>query len=108
MNIYKLNYENTEVALKDLKAKGVYVEIEDELCYGQEIEAVVEIGKIIKTQGIYDGENTIEEPTFYDGVFYDIMTKKDFDFGLNEMHPKNCTHSFAGYETNEEILIDNE
>ena len=56
MNIYKLRFATKAAAEKDLKAKGVYVVTEEGLTYGIGIHAVVEIGKIITTDGIYDLE----------------------------------------------------
>jgi len=37
MNIYKLNYTDKETAIADLIAKGVYIDTEDGLVYGQGI-----------------------------------------------------------------------
>ena len=53
MNIIKLNYTDKETAIADLKAKGVYVEKENlekelVLSYGDGVQAIVEIGKIVK------------------------------------------------------------
>jgi hypothetical protein len=56
MNIYKLKYTNKETAIKDLLKKGVYVVTEEGLTYGTGIHAVVEIGKIVTTDGTYDEE----------------------------------------------------
>ena len=95
MNIYKLNYTNKETAIADLKAKGVYTEIEDVLVYANGTQAVVEIGKLVQTQGTYDNEgNIIIEPIYYAGVFYDILTTEIIEF-LNEVFPTNSVHSFA-------------
>jgi hypothetical protein len=102
MNIYKLNYLDKETAIADLLAKGVYVETTFNdvisLVYGEGIQAVVEIGKIVLTNGTYD-ENFVEltAPIFADGYHYDIMCKQDIDFGLNEIQVNNLKHSFAGY-----------
>ena len=78
MKIYKLNYTDKETAIADLLAKGVYIETTFDgitsLSYGQGIQAVVEIGKIVKVQGTYDEEgNVITEPIYYDGYAYDVM-----------------------------------
>ena len=59
MNIYKLKYATKEAAEKDLKAKGVYVVTEEGLTYATGIHAVVEIGKIITTDGTYDEEGNL-------------------------------------------------
>ena len=100
MNIYKLNYTDKETAIADLLAKGVYVETEEGLSYGQGIQAVVEIGKVIQTQGTYDEEgNVITEPIYYDGYAYDVMSEQDIYFESG-IFPVDCVHSFAGYAQN--------
>ena len=114
MEIYKLQYKDKETAIADLIAKGVYIETEDGLSYGQGIQAVVEIGLIVEVEGTYDEEgNVITEPIYYDGYFYDVMSEQKIDFGTNEIFPVNCIHAFAGYNTNAEgevteVLLDNE
>jgi hypothetical protein len=101
MEIYKLQYKDKETAIADLIAKGVYIETEDGLSYGQGIQAVVEIGLIVEVEGTYDEEgNVITEPIYYDGYFYDVMSEQKIDFGTNEIFPVNCIHAFAGYNTN--------
>jgi hypothetical protein len=101
MEIYKLQYKDKETALKDLIAKGVYIETENELVYGQGIQAVVEIGLIVKVEETYDEDgNVITEPIYYDAYFYDVMSEQKIDFGANEIFPVNCIHAFAGYNTN--------
>ena len=97
MEIYKLNYTDKETAIADLLAKGVYIETEEGLIYGQGIQAIVEIGKVIQTQGTYDEEgNVITEPIYYDGYAYDVMSEQEIYFE-SEIFPVDCKHSFAGY-----------
>jgi len=103
MNICKLNYTDKETAIADLLAKGVYVEKENlekelVLSYGDGVHAIVEIGKIVLTQGTYD-DNFVEltPPIFADGYHYDIMCEQEIDFGINEVVVNNPKHSFAGY-----------
>jgi hypothetical protein len=115
MEIYKLQYKDKETALKDLIGKGVYIETEEGLSYGQGIQAVVEIGLIVEVEGTYDEEgNVITEPIYYDGYFYDVMSEQKIDFGTNEIFPVNCIHAFAGYNTNADgelpnlLFLDNE
>ena len=97
MEIYKLNYTDKETAIADLLAKGVYIETEEGLIYGQGIHAVVEIGKIVLTNGTYDADfNEITAPIFADGYAYDIMSEQEIDFGINEIFPNNPVHGFAG------------
>jgi hypothetical protein len=103
MNIAKLQYKDKETAIADLIAKGVYIETEEGLSYGQGIQAIVEIGKIVQVEGTYDEDfNVITEPIYYDGYFYDVMSEQKIDFGTNEIFPVNCVHAFAGYNTNAE------
>ena len=118
MEIYKLNYLDKETAIADLLAKGVYVETTFDdvtsLSYGQGIQAVVEIGKVVKIPGTYDDEgNVITEPIYYDGYAYDVMCEQEIVFE-SEIFPVDCVHSFAGYakdadgpiiETNEQGAI---
>ena len=97
MEIYKLNYTNKETAIADLLAKGVYIETEEGLIYGQGIHAIVEIGKIVLTNGTYDADfNELTAPIFADGYAYDIMSEQEIDFGINEIFPNNPVHGFAG------------
>jgi hypothetical protein len=82
-NIFKLSYTNKEAALADLTAKGIYVETEDGLTYGEGVAAVVEIGLIILEQGTYDEEgNVITEPIYADGYHYDVMAPSFTTSGL--------------------------
>ena len=98
MNIYKLKYKNKETAMKDLLKKGVYVETEEGLTYGTGIHAVVEIGKIVTTDGTYDEEgNELTAPIYADGYHYDVMCEQDIDFGSNAIEVNNPKHNFAGY-----------
>lgn len=95
MNIYKLNYTDRETAIADLLAKGVYVETEEGLAYGQGIHAIVEIGKAVNVQGTYDENgNVITEPIYYDIYMYDVMSEQDIVF-QNEVFPTNPRHSFG-------------
>jgi hypothetical protein len=101
MNIAKLQYKDKETAIADLIGKGVYIETEEGLSYGQGVQAVVEIGLIVEVEGTYDEDfNVITEPIYYDGYFYDVMSEQKIGFGTNEIFPVNCIHAFAGYNTN--------
>ena len=94
MEIYKLNYTDKETAIADLLAKGIYNE---DLSYGQGIHAVVEIGKIVLTQGTYDADfKEITAPIFANGYAYDVMSEQEINFGINEIFPNNPVHGFAG------------
>ena len=96
MYIIKLKYTDKETAIADLKAKGVYTE---DLSFGNGIHAIVEIGKVILTDGTYDEQgNELTAPIFADGYHYDIMAETEIDFGTNRIFPNNPKHVFAGYE----------
>ena len=96
--IYKLKYTDKETAIADLLAKGVYIESEDGLVYGQGIHAIVEIGKIIDKEPIFDADfNIIQESTFLDGYHFDVMSEQEIKFE-NAIEVNNPKHTFAGYE----------
>jgi len=96
MQVYKLKYSDKETAIADLIAKGVYTE---DLSFGNGIHAIVEIGKVVLTDGTYDEEgNEITAHIFADGYHYDIMSEIEIDFGTNRIFPNNPKHAFAGYE----------
>ena len=98
MNIYKLNYLDKETAIKDFLKKEVYIETKEELIYGQGIQAVVEIGKIVLTNGTYDADfNEITAPVYADGYAYDVMSDVEYNFE-SEIFPNNPKHNFAGCE----------
>ena len=97
MNIFKLSYTNKEAALADLTAKGIYVETEEGLSYGEGVAAVVEIGLIVLD--IVD-----DEPIYADGYHYDVMAENVYDFGANLVEPKNPKHAFAGHAITEEYV----
>lgn len=101
--IYKLNYSDKETAIKDFLNKGVFVEVVDlseekQLVYGKGIQAVVEIGKIIITNGVYDADfNEVTAPVYADGYAYDVMSDVEYKFE-SEIFPNNPKHNFAGCE----------
>jgi len=71
MNIYKLQYEDKKSAINDLIDKKV---IDKDNNYINGTQAVVEVGKIVLVEGVYDEKNNlITEPIFLDGYHYDIM-----------------------------------
>jgi hypothetical protein len=93
--IYKLTYPNKDTAIADLLAKGVYINTDEGLTYGDGVQAVVEIGLIVLD--IVD-----DEPIYADGYHYDIMSENTYDFGANLVEPKNPKHAFAGHAITEE------
>ena len=97
MNIYKLHYTDKETGDADLLAKGVYEVIEGENVYINGTQAVCYIGKLEDKDKIGITEN--DPPIYQEGVFYDVMTTKEIDFGDAEVFPKEYSHTFAGYPT---------
>ena len=99
MIVYKLKYEDYQKAILHLISKGVYKN--SKLEYGEGIESVVLINKILITEGKYDDEDrVITEPTYEDGFFVDVMSSQKINFGTDEykylVFPKNPVHKFAG------------
>jgi hypothetical protein len=107
MNIYKLQYTDKTEGDADLLSKGTYeVVTEEEVTqevYRNGTQAIVYLGKIVKIPATIDseGEESVAA-VYYDGVFYDIMTTEEYDFGDNEVHPTNTqfAHTFLGYANN--------
>ena len=105
MNIYKLQYTDRAQGDADLLAKGTYEVVTEEGVsqdlYINGTQAIVYIGKIVEIPATYDDEgHELTPPVYYDGVFYDLMTKVEYDFGINEIFPTDCVHSFLGYANN--------
>jgi len=103
MYIYKLNYTDKESAIKDFLNKGVYIEVKDlneemQLTYGKGIQAIVELGKIVKTPPVYNEDfKEVTPPEFYDGYAFDVMSEIEYKFE-SEIFPTNPMHGFAGYD----------
>ena len=103
MNIYKLQYDTKAQGNADLLAKGTYEVIEGEQVYRNGTQAIVYLGKIVEIPATYDKDgHELTPPVYFPGVYYDLMTTEEFDFGTNEIFPTDCVHSFAGYEKNAE------
>ena len=101
MNIYKLRFATKAAAEKDLE-RLVYVETtvdeQKSLVYATGIHAVVEIGKIVTTNGTYDEEgNELTAPIYASGYHYDVMCEQDIDFGSNSIEVNNPKHGFLGH-----------
>lgn len=93
MNIYKLQYTDRAQGDADLLAKGTYEVVTEEGVsqdlYINGTQAIVYIGKIVEIPATYDDEgHELTPPVYYDGVFYDLMTKVEYDFGINEIFPQ--------------------
>ena len=94
MNVYKLQYDSKEQGFADLLDKGTFGVLNDYKRYMNGTQSIHYIGKNQKK------ESTEEKPIYYDGVFFDIMTTEDIDFGNNEVFPVKCVHSFSGWFKN--------
>jgi hypothetical protein len=107
--IYKLNYKDKETAIKDFLKKGVFVEVENlnkekQLVNGKGIDAVVEIGKIIITPGVYNEDfKEITDPIFAEGYAFDVMSSIDIKFE-SEIFPTSPVHNFGGCEPIKEVI----
>ncbi len=104
IKIYKAVFENEIQASDYLFNIGVYVEIEDEgiiyIAYSENTQSVVNIGKIVDKNKTIDPQN----PIYYPGIAYDIMSSAELNFGSYEVYPKdNSTHSFYGWPRNAEV-----
>jgi hypothetical protein len=102
-NIFKLSYTDKDQAVADLVAKNILVPQEEGYSYGEGVQAVVEIGKIMVTPPVMDGMEVIEQPIYAEGYHYDVMSLENYDFGANLVEPKNPKHAFAGHEITEEV-----
>ena len=103
MNIYKLQYTDKAEGDADLLAKGTYEVIEGKQVYRNGTQAIVFLNKIVEIPATYDKDgNELTPPVYYSGVFYDLMTTEEFDFGIHELFPVDCVHSFLGWEKNAE------
>jgi hypothetical protein len=88
--IYQLKYPTKEVAIKDLLQKGVYTK---DMQFGNNIQAVVEIGLIVDTPAVMEDMEIVTEAIYFDGYHFDIMTDEvlEFDYIVT---PKNQSHKF--------------
>ena len=101
MNIYKLQYDTKAEGDADLLAKGTYEVVTEEgvtqEVYRNGTQAIVFLNKIVEIPA-----TDTTPPVYYSGVFYDLMTEEEYEFGINEIFPVDCKHSFLGYEKNAE------
>ena len=82
--IYKLKYSDKQKAVKDLQAKEVFQR--GSLIFGEGTHAVVFIGAIM-----------LDDETYEDGFFVDVMSDKVIDFE-SIVYPEDVVHKFAGNE----------
>ena len=104
MNIYKTVFDTEQQGKDILVSKGVWQEVtEDGVTSMQFINgtaAVVNIGKVVDPTKTTDPEN----PVFYPGWAYDIMSSDLLDFGTYEVYPGDeAAHSFYGYPRGAEV-----
>ena len=98
MRIVKLKYTDKAEAIEDLIAKGIYVKNEEELVFGQGVQAVVEVGLIVDVQPTFDEEgNQLTEAIYFDGYHYDLMIEDSEIVFENEVVVNNPKHSFSGW-----------
>ena len=101
--IYKLNYKDKKTAIKDFLKKGVFIEQKDlndetQLIYGNGIESIVEIGKIVITQGVYNEDfKEVTAPIYAEGYAFDVMSNLEIKFE-SEIFPTSPVHNFSGCE----------
>jgi hypothetical protein len=86
MKIYKLNYQDQEMALADLKAKYIIDENRN-IIFGT--LSVAYVGKVIKDQ-----PTSTTAATYKDGYHVDIMTDRDIIFNINNIAAES-NHNFA-------------
>jgi hypothetical protein len=107
MNIYKLQFTDKAQGDADLLSKGTYEVITEEGVtqdvYINGTQAIVYIGQIVEIPATYDPEgHELTPPVYYEGVYYDLMTSEEIDFGIHELFPVDCVHSFLGWAKNDE------
>ena len=89
MNIYKTVFDTEQQGKDVLIQKDVWQEVTEEgvtsMQYINGTKAVVNIGKVIDPAKTTDPEN----PVYYPGWAYDIMSTDDLDFGSNEVYPED-------------------
>lgn len=98
MKTIKLVYTDKETAIADLIAKNVYQEIEEQLAFGNNVHAVVELGLIALDNGTFDEEgNVLTKPTYAEGYHFDLLVDDAFEeVFTNEIIPNSPKHSFYG------------
>ncbi len=100
MNIYKTNFPTEQQGKDYLLNLGVLIDVDGEIVFSKNTAAVVNIGKIVDTTKTTDPEN----PVYYDGWAFDIMSSDQLDFGTYEVYPGDeAAHSFYGYPRGAEV-----
>ena len=103
IQIYKTNFADETTGKAALVAAGVWAEVTEEgvtqMVYTNGTQAVVNIGKVVDESQTTDPDN----PVYYPGWCYDIMTTDTLDFGSNEVYPTNPAHGFLGWPVTAEV-----
>jgi len=104
MHIYKLVFDTEQQGKQVLIDNNVWEEVIEEgvtsMRYINGTKAVVNIGKVIDPAKTTDPEN----PVYYPGWAYDIMSTDDLDFSSNEVYPGDASaHQFYGFPRNAEV-----
>ncbi len=113
MYIYKTVFDNELEGKVWLERENVWKEVTEEgvttMQYTNGTQAVVNVGKVIKTPGTYGPDGQEIAPTvYYPGWAYDIMTPAVIDFGQYEVYPGDSSaHSFSGWPRNTDDLEPN-
>jgi hypothetical protein len=100
MQIYKTNFPTEKKGKDYLLNLGVLIEVDGQIVFLKNTAAVVNIGKVVDPTKTTDPEN----PVYYDGWAYDIMSSDILDFGTYEVYPaENAAHSFMGWAKDAEV-----
>ncbi len=100
MQIYKTNFQTEKQGKDYLLNLGVVIEVDGKIVYSKNTAAVVNISKVVEKTKTTDPEN----PVYYDGWAYDIMSSDILDFGTYEVYPaENAAHSFMGWAKDAEV-----
>ena len=100
MQIYKTNFQTEKQGKDYLLNLGVIIEVDGQIVFSKNTAAVVNIGKIVDKTKTTKPEN----PVYYYGWAYDIMSSDILDFGTYEVYPaENAAHSFMGWAKDAEV-----
>jgi|TARA_B100001093_G_scaffold212756_1_gene204183 hypothetical protein len=108
MYIYKTVFDSQIEGKVELINKGVWKEVTEEgvttMQYINGTLAVVNIGKVVDESKTTDPDN----PVYYPGWAYDIMSSAVLDFGANEVYPGDkAVSQFYGWPRNTDNLVPN-
>ena len=109
MHIYKLVFDTEQQGKQILIDNNVWEEVTEEgvtsMRYINGTKGVVDIGKVVKTQGTYDPDgHEITPPIYYPGYAYDVMSTDELDLEQYRVYPAdNAVHQFYGYPRNAEV-----